>query len=236
MLEIQKDLILLGNDEKAKNSARFFKSGVGQYGEGDVFIGVTIPEQRKIAKKYKDLKLSDVLVLLRSKEHEFRMTALLILVEQFENGDQKQREKIYNTYLSNTKWINNWDLVDASAAYIVGEWLEDKKDKMRILEELAESKDLWEKRIAMVATFTYIKNGSSKEAFKIAKILLEDKHDLIQKAVGWMLREVGKRCSRELMEEFIQLNYSKMSRTTLRYSIEHLTIDRRKIYLTGIFN
>lgn len=223
-----------GNPVKSKNSAWFFKTGQGQYGEADIFIGVTMPEQRKLIKQYLHLSLKEVKQLLHSPEHECRMCALLILVAQYKKGTEKERENIYTLYLQNTKWINNWDLVDASAEHITGPWLEDKKEKMKVLSNLAKSKSLWERRIAMLSTFNYIKKGNAKESLQIAKILLKDEHDLIHKAVGWMLREVGKRCSVLEEEIFLKQHYNNMPRTMLRYAIEHFPEEKRKAYLSGI--
>jgi 3-methyladenine DNA glycosylase AlkD len=232
---LKKELRTLGNPEKAKNYARFFKTGKGQYGEGDVFVGVTMPEQRKIAKLFFDISLNELEKLLQSKEHEFRMTALIILVNQFKKGDENTREKIYDLYLRNTPWVNNWDLVDVSAEHIVGGWLEDKPDKIQVLEKLAQSKNLWERRIAMITTFNYIKKGNCKETLQIAELLLGDTHDLIHKATGWMLRETGKRCAQGEEERFLQKHYHKMPRTMIRYAIEHFPEEKRQAYLKGEF-
>lgn len=221
----------LGFSEKAKSSARFFKTGPGQYGEGDVFIGVTVPEQRKVARQYQDLPLADAEQLLLSSIHEERLVALIILVGQFIRGDEATKETIYHFYLAHTDRVNNWDLVDSSAEYIVGSWLQNK-DKA-ILVKLAQSESIWERRIAMLATLHYIKQGDPTVALKIAELLLHDKHDLIQKAVGWMLREIGKRCSREVEEAFLLKHYKTMPRTILRYAIEHFPKERREGYLKG---
>lgn len=228
---IRADLRSLGSPEKAKASAWFFKTGPGQYGEGDVFIGVTVPEQRKIAHNYAELPLSVVETLLRSQVHEERLTALLILVKQFMRGDDAARALIYDFYLAHTACINNWDLVDASAEYIVGSWLQDKDSF--VLERLARSDSVWERRIAILATFYDIKRGEPTKALKIADLLLHDTHDLIQKAVGWMLREIGKRCSVAIEEEFLRTRYKSMPRTMLRYAIERLPKERREKYLRG---
>ena len=230
---LKNDLRKSGNPDKAKNSAWFFKTGKGEYGEGDVFIGVTMPEQRAICKRYLHLSLKELIKLLQSPEHEFRMCALLILTTQYKKGTEKERENIYQLYLQNTKWINNWDLVDASAEHIVGPWLEKRKEKMQVLKNLATSKSIWERRIAMLATFCYIKKGNSIEALQIAKLLLKDEADLIHKAVGWMLREIGKRCSIAEEENFLKQHYLKMPRTMLRYAIEHFPEAKRKDYLNG---
>lgn len=232
---LKKELKSLGNPEKAQKNARFFKTGKGQYGEGDVFIGVTMPEQRNLAKKFVGLSLTSLEALLQAPEHEFRMTALLILVQQFRKGDEKTQKNIYEFYLKNTAHINNWDLVDASAEHILGPWLEDQPHKMDTLSKLATSKNLWERRMAMLSTFYYIKNGNANEALEIAKILLHDQHDLIHKAVGWMLREIGKRCSIEVEEDFLQQYYLQMPRTMLRYAIEKFPEEKRQLYLKGKF-
>lgn len=227
-------LFELGSKEKAKNSARFFKTGKGEYGEGDVFIGITMPEQRKAIKQFIGLSLIEVEKLLQSVEHEFRMCALLILIAQYKKATLSDKEKIYDLYLRNTKWINNWDLVDVSAEYIVGDWLEKRNEKLIVLTNLAQSKSLWERRIAILSTFNYIKKGSTSEAIEIAKILLDDNEDLMHKAVGWMLREIGKRCSITIEEDFLELHYKKMPRTMLRYAIEHFPEIKRQAYLKGL--
>lgn len=231
--ELKEKLLALGSPVKAENAAWFFKTGKGQYGAGDIFIGVTMPEQRKLSKKYNFLPLKDIEELLHSKEHEFRMTALLILLAQFGQGDGNVRERIYELYLRNTAFINNWDLVDVSAEYIVGPWLEDKKERIKVLKKLALSDSLWERRIAMMATFAYIKKGRPEAALQIAQLLLNDPHDLIHKAVGWMLREIGKRCSLEQEEIFLRQYYHQMPRTMLRYAIERFPEDKRQAYLKG---
>lgn len=226
------DLTNLGSKEKAKNSAWFFKTGKGQYGYGDVFIGVTVPEQRKVARKYKALILKDAITLLHSEIHEYRLTALIILTEQFKVGSDEEREQIYNLYLKNTKYINNWDLVDASAAIIVGEYLFDKDRS--ILEKLAHSDSLWERRIAIIATFYFIQKKEWIDTFKIADLLMSDEEDLIQKAVGWMLREVGKRVSEKELVVFLKTRYKTMPRTMLRYAIERFSPEVRGKYLKGV--
>ena len=231
---LKEDLRKFASPEKAKNLARFFKTGPGQYGEGDRFIGVTVPQSRAVAKKYKDLPLKEVTILLHSPIHEERLIALLILIEQFKATDRRSneetREKIYRFYLSNTKYINNWDLVDLSASRIVGPYLEDKpKD---ILRKLALSKSLWERRIAMISTFHYIWNGDPKWGLEIAEILLNDKHDLIHKAVGWMLREIGKNCGENVLTNFLDEHTGVIPRTTLRYAIEKCPEEKRQKYLT----
>ncbi len=227
---LKKDLKKFANPKRAKVNQWFFKTGKGEYGEGDVFIGLTMPDVRKIAKKYIHLSIKEVEQLLHSKIHEHRMVALVIWTYQFEKADNKTREKIYKAYLRNTKWINNWDLVDVTTPGIVGMFLLDKDRK--ILYDLAKSKNLWEKRIAILATFAFInKNKESKDTLKIAEILLDDEHDLIHKGVGWMLREVGKRVSQQKEEEFLRKHYKKMPRTMLRYAIERFDEKKRQFYL-----
>jgi 3-methyladenine DNA glycosylase AlkD len=194
-----------------------------------------VPEQRKLAKEYKNLELKDIEKLLKNKIHECRLTALLILVEQYKNGGlpaqagEKEKIKIAKFYLANTKYINNWDLVDLSAQNIVGDYLLNKNRK--ILYKLAKSKSMWERRIAVLTTFTFIKNGETRDSFALAKILLSDEHDLMHKAVGWMLREVGKHCSKQEFVKFLNTHKSKMPRTTLRYAIEHFSPQERKRFL-----
>jgi 3-methyladenine DNA glycosylase AlkD len=228
---LKSELKAAGRPEKAKASQWFFKTGPGEYGEGDVFLGITVPEQRKIAKNYYNLSLSDIEKLLSNKIHEERLTAVIILVEQFKKVDENHQKQIYKFYLANTKYINNWDIVDLSAPQIVGGWLNDKDKK--ILLKLAKSKSIWEKRIAMLATFEFIYGGQDEWTYKIAEILLNDEHDLIQKAVGWMLREAGKRVSQANEEEFLIKHYKTMPRTMLRYAIEKFDEPKRKAYLTG---
>ncbi len=227
--KIQKEIHHFASPAKAKNSARFFKTAPGQYGHGDLFIGVTVPEVRSIAKKFFDLPLADIQKLLQSKIHEERLLALILLVKRFKKASEKERKVIYEFYLKNTKYINNWDLVDTSAGYIVGGFLYNKPKT--ILKKLAQSTNLWERRIAIIATFYDIYQGQSEETFKIAAILINDEHDLIHKAVGWMLREVGKRCGEEIEESFLQKHYRSMPRTMLRYAIERFSEKKRKFYL-----
>ena len=228
---LKKELKKLGNPKKAKILQGFFKTGKGEYGEGDVFLGISVPDSRKISLKYKDLPPSDIEKLLESKIHEERLIALLILVHNFQHTNEKQ--KIYNFYLKHTKYINNWDLVDLSAHYIVGAYLNDKPKN--ILLKLAKSKSIWDKRIAIISTYYFIRNQKSAEwTFKISEILLNDKHDLIHKAVGWMLREVGKNISQKVEEEFLIKYYKKMPRTMLRYAIERFPIDLKSKYLNGM--
>lgn len=228
---LRKDIRKKANKEKAKNLQRFFKTGKGEYGEGDLFLGVMVPEQRKIAEKYKHLPLKDLAGCISGKFHEERLTALLILVLKFKKAGEKDREEIFNFYIKNRKYINNWDLVDLSAPNIAGAFLADKNKSL--LYKFAKSKNIWEKRIAVLSTFFYIQRGDCKDALKISEILINDKNDLIQKAAGWMLREVGKRCSQRIEEEFLKKNYKTMPRTMLRYAIEKFSENRRRMYLKG---
>ena len=222
---ITKDLEKAGDKERAKNLSRFFKTGKGEYGEGDIFIGIIVPKQREIAKKYSTLSLKDIQQLLSSKIHEYRLTALLILVLQFQKSNDKS---IINFYLKNTKYINNWDLVDLSAHRLLGIYLINK-DKS-ILYKLARSKNIWERRIAVISTFALINKDKFEDSLKISEILLNDKQDLIQKAVGWMLREIGKR-DQKMEEKFLKKYYKQMPRTMLRYSIERFSQEKRNLYL-----
>ena len=228
--EITKRLLALGDREHAAVSQRFFKTGPGQYGEGDVFIGIKVPVLRKLAREYLDLSLGDIRTTLRSKYHEQRLLALLVMVGQFAAGDQNKKQSIYRLYLQNTEFINNWDLVDTSAPNIAGPYLIDKNRAP--LYELAQSPSLWERRVAIMSTFHFIKNDDFTDALKIARILLNDRHDLIHKAVGWMLREIGKRQLKE-EEAFLKLYYRKMPRTMLRYAIEKFPEPKRQRYLKG---
>jgi 3-methyladenine DNA glycosylase AlkD len=234
LTSFRKELQALGSLEKAAESARFFKIGPGQYGEGDTFIGVTVPEVRGLTKRYSDFSLRALEMLLTSSIHEERLSALIVLDGQFDRGDDETKRAIYDFYLSHTKWINNWDLVDSSAEFIIGPWLADKDKK--ILEQLARSPLIWERRIAMLATFDYIKKGSADEALKVITILLHDDHDLIQKATGWMLREIGKRCSEDIEKAYLDKHYRTMPRTTLRYAIERFPAELKTQYLKGTRN
>ena len=229
---IKKELREHVNPERAVVAPRFFKVGPGEYAEGDQFIGTTVPDTRIIAKKHKDLLRGEVTKLLHSAWHEERLVALFILVDQFKRGDEPVRREIYELYLANTAYVNNWDLVDSSASYIVGAYLADKPERLAVLEKLAHSGLLWERRIAMISTLYFIATlGRADEALVTADILLQDEHDLIQKAVGWMLREVGKRVDHSLLAAYLEKHAATMPRTTLRYALEHFTEDRRQYYL-----
>lgn len=225
---LKSDLNRLANPEKARILARFFKTGKGQYGEGDVFLGIPVPEQRRIAKKYRNLPLGEIRNLLASQVHEHRLVALLVLISQYRQTDDQRRNKIVAFYLNNSDRINNWDLVDISAPSIVGDHLADK-DKS-VLYDFARSEDLWRKRIAIIATLAFIRKGDFIDAFALSEILLRDPHDLIHKAVGWMLREIGKR-DRKAEEKFLRKHCRNMPRTMLRYAIEHFDDDSRRQYL-----
>tara|TARA_Y100000310_G_C20677729_1_gene814063 strand:- start:771 stop:1460 length:690 start_codon:yes stop_codon:yes gene_type:complete len=224
--KIKEELFNLKDPEKAKILSRFFKTGKGEYGEGDIFLGIVVPKQRKVAKKYLNLSLEAIQELFSSKIHEYRLTSLFILIDKYKKSNNKK--EIFDFYLKNTKNINNWDLVDLSAGNILGNYLLEK-DKS-ILYELAKSDNLWERRIAIISTFAFIRDNKFEDTLKISELLLNDKHDLIHKAVGWMLREVGKK-NQEVEEEFLRKYYKEMPRTMLRYSIEKFDEDKREFYL-----
>jgi 3-methyladenine DNA glycosylase AlkD len=221
----------MGDAEQALILKRFFKTGPGQYGAGDKFLGIRVPAIRKLTQEYQDLALDETVKLLHSSIHEARLLALLILICLYRKGNATRKKQIFSIYLGNTQFINNWDLVDVSAEHIVGTYLQDQSKT--ILYRLALSEYLWERRIAIIATFHYIKQGDFSETLRLAEELLVDSHDLIHKAVGWMLREVGKR---DLVTEelFLQNNYRLMPRTMLRYAIEKFPEDRRQQYLRGL--
>ena len=226
--EIKARLRELANPERAKVSLRYFKTGPGQYGEGDRFIGNSVPDLRKLSKQYRDLPIDPTLELLRSPVHEERVLALLILNLQFQKAEETVRRKIHRIYLKNHRWINNWDLVDCSAPILIGEYLIGKDTSL--LDRLASSKFLWERRTAMIATFAFIKRNQQDPTLRIALALINDKEDLIHKASGWMLREMGKRAPR-LLEAFLDKHAGKMPRTMLRYAIEKLPDRKRQHYL-----
>jgi 3-methyladenine DNA glycosylase AlkD len=228
--EIRAALKNQADPKKAAFFPRYFKAGPGEYAEGDKFLGVTVPRQRLIAKEfYKTLSLENTLRLLEGDWHEERLTALLILVLKYQRGNEATKEDIVHAYFANTKYVNNWDLVDSSAPYILGNWLLNK-DRV-VLYEFAKSDLLWERRIAIIATLEFIRNSEFDDTLKLAELLLNDKQDLIHKATGWALRELGKSAP-ELLLEFLNKHASLMPRTTLRYSIERLSPDERKHYLT----
>lgn len=228
--KIQTALKKLGNRQKAANSKRFFKTGPGEYGEGDEFLGIPVPALRKLVPKHPELTIADATRLLRSSIHEERLLALFLLVRRYQKGDAQDQAQIYHHYLNHTRHINNWDLVDASAQHIMGAFLY-SRDKTPLF-QLARSADLWERRIAVMATFHFIHNQEFSATLKIARLLLTDREDLIHKAVGWMLREVGKR-NITVEEKFLKKHYQKMPRTMLRYAIEKFPPDLRQKYLKG---
>jgi 3-methyladenine DNA glycosylase AlkD len=220
------DLKKIGNKKKVLVFKRFFKTGKGEYGEGDKFLGITVPEVRKVAKKYKNLNLEDLKKLLKNEFHESRLCALMILRFQYEVFENKK--ELVDFYLKNTHYINNWDLVDLSCEYILGNWFLDKDKK--ILYQLARSKNIWERRIAIISTFEFIRHNQFTDTLKLSEILINDNHDLIHKAVGWMLREVGKR-DKKVLINFLDQHYQKMPRVMLRYTIEKFPQEIRKKYL-----
>lgn len=229
---IQRKLQRLGSRKTANVLRSFFKTGPGEYGEGDVFIGVRVPELKKLVKEYPDITIKEVMQLLSSTIHEERFFALLMLVSKFSKGNETVKKRIYELYLQHTKFINSWDLVDGSAHQIVGAFLMDKSKEP--VYRLAKSNSLWERRIAILSTFHFIKHDNYSETLKISKILLTDDQDLIHKAVGWMLREIGKR--HILTEEiFLKKYYKRMPRTMLRYAIEKFPESKRQKYLRGDF-
>jgi len=225
---IREDIQRLRNPEKAKILSGFFKTGKGQYGEGDVFLGIPVPEQRKIAKKYTDLSFTDIRKLLLSRIHEYRLIALLILIIRYRRADETGKQNIFNLYLKNTNHINNWDLVDLSAPNIIGDYLL-TRDRS-ILYRLAQSENLWERRIAIISSFAFIRVDQFDDTFCIAELLLHDRHDLIHKAIGWMLREIGKR-DQQKEEMFLGKYAAVMPRTMLRYAVERFDSKKRLLYL-----
>ena len=230
LTELIKELEKSGNPEQAKNLQKFFKTGPGGYAEGDIFLGIKVPVQRMIARRYFHLTFQEIQQLLNGKIHEHRLIALLILIEKYKKSKKSRLEqrKIFEFYLKNTHNINNWDLVDLSAPQILGEFLQ--KEGSDLLTHLAQSKNLWERRIAIISTYSFIKKRRFGETLAISEILLKDEHDLIHKAVGWMLREIGKR-NKKMLELFLMQRYHKMPRVMLRYSIEKFPEDERKMWL-----
>ncbi len=229
--QIKKELQHLADPDRAKILQKFFKTGKGQYGEGDVFLGIKVSEQRKVAKKYSGLILKELQGLLSSRYHEHRLTSLLILVIKYTKSDEAEKKEIADFYYKNTTYINNWDLVDLSADNIIGDYLLERDRS--VLYRLAISENLWERRIAIMATFRFIKNNQFKDTIKISELLLRDEHDLIHKAVGWMLRETGKK-DMATEEAFLKKHYKNMPRTMLRYAIEKFDQDRRRSYLKNL--
>jgi len=230
--QLERDLRAVADPKRAAGSAWFFKTGKGEYGEGDRFLGIKVPVQRKIALRHIALSLQDIAALLRSPIHEHRFTSLEVLVAQYARADEAGRERIYLFYLRNARRANNWDLVDTSAPYIVGVHLRSRP--RGVLDALASSSNLWERRIAIVSTLGLIRGGEIKDTFRVAEKLLSDEHDLIHKAVGWALRETGK-ISQPALLGFLRKHYSSMPRTMLRYAIERFPAAQRKRMLEGNF-
>lgn len=228
LTQLKKELNRIADPNRARGESRYFKTGRGEYGEGDLFLGIKTSEERKLAKKYSEMSFEGVKYLISSKFHDYRSIALIILINKYKKADEQLKKKIFNFYLANTKHINNWDLVDISADHIIGDYLLDKNRS--VLYKLAKSKSLWERRISVLATFRFIKENDFKDSLKIAEILLNDEHDLIHKAVGWMLREVGKK-DQKVEEKFLDKYHKVMPRTMLRYSIEKFSDSKRKYYM-----
>jgi 3-methyladenine DNA glycosylase AlkD len=228
--ELRSKIKTLADKKVAETMQWFFKTGRGDYGEGDVFIGLKVPVQRKLAREFRDLSLTEIKELLTSTVHEERLITLFILIDKYRKADERGKEEIFNFYLKNRKGINNWDLVDISAPKIIGKHLREK-DKS-ILFKFALSKNLWERRIAILSTQEFIKNDDFAPTLQLAEMLISDEHDLIHKAVGWMLREIGKR-DRATEEKFLKIHYKNMPRTMLRYAIEKFSETKRKKYLQG---
>ena len=231
--EVVNALKLIATEERRKVNEWFFKTGKGEYGYGDIFLGVTVPEIRKIAKKFsQEISLQELTELIRNPTHEVRLCALIILVNKYKKED---KNKIYKYYLNHLNAINNWDLVDTSAPHIVGDYLYNNPEKSKILLEFSQSENLWIRRISIVSTLTFIKNNEFNQTLKIANLLIYDDHDLIHKAVGWMLREIYKR-DESLIKQFLRQNYAQIPRTTLRYAIERMDKEERLLYLKGNFD
>ena len=231
--EVVNALKLVATEERRKVNEWFFKTGKGEYGYGDIFLGVTAPEIRRIAKKFsQEISLQELTELIRNPIHEVRLCALIILVNKYK---KENSDKIYQYYMDHLTAINNWDLVDSSAPYIVGDYLYKHPEKSKILIDFSHSENLWVRRISIVSTFTFIKNNEFNTTLEIAKLLLNDNHDLIHKALGWMLREIYKRDER-IIKRFLRQNYAQIPRTTLRYAIERMDKEERLLYLKGNFD
>ena len=230
--QIEAEVAALANPESAAMRAKFFQTGPGQYAEGDRFLGLTVPQQRKIAKMHGEAGLDELDTLLASPVHEHRFIALVMLVQQYKRSEEAGKRRVAEFYLAHLGRVNNWDLVDASAPYILGEHC--RKAGSTLLEQLAVSPDLWTRRVAMVATLAITRAGDVAPALRIAEVLLVDRHQLIHKAVGWALREVGI-VDRPALLEFLQMHFGQLPRTALRYAIEHLAPAERKAALSGNF-
>jgi 3-methyladenine DNA glycosylase AlkD len=227
--EIKEEIKRFSCPKKAVVLSRFFKTKKGEYGQGDFFLGLTVPQQRLIARQYRDLSLRETEKLLKEKIHEYRLVALMILIIKYERGDDKKKKEIVEIYFKNLKFINNWDLVDLSAPKIIGDYFLNKSKKR--IEKLSLSKNLWARRIAIVSTLNFIRNDHLETTFLFSEKLLKDKHDLIHKAVGWMLREAGKK-DKDKLVDFLEKHTSEMPRTMLRYSIEKFPEKQRKKFLS----
>lgn len=228
---IEKELLNLKNDSNAKILKRFFKTGANEYGEGDIFLGIKVPIIRNVCSKYYVLNFEKIQKLLESKYHEFRFSALIILINNFEKGSVEDKKNIFNFYLKNIKYINNWDLVDLSSHKIIGNYIFNySRRNIKILYTLSKSEDLWERRISIISLFYFIKNNEFSDSLKICEILINDKEDLINKACGWMLREIGKR-DLKILYDFLDKYANIMPRVELRYSIERLEEEIRLKYL-----
>lgn len=232
IIPIQREIRAQANSQKAKILAGFFKMGKGEYGEGDKFLGITVPVLRRIVRAHVDATWTDIRTLFHSPYHEERLVAALMLVHRFEAGGSAERKKVFDFYLANTRYINNWDLVDLSASKIVGAYLFEKN--RLVLYRLAKSKSLWERRIGIISTLYFICSGEDTETYKLASVFIGDRHDLMHKAVGWMLREAGKRVSEKRLCEFLDRYSARMPRTMLRYSIERLPPTLRRKYLSRV--
>jgi len=226
---VLQELLSVANPEKAKFLQGFFKTGKGQYAEGDTMLGIIVPLTRDIVKRSPDLSFDEIQILLDSKYHEARLAGLLFLVKQFKTAKEPERKKIFDFYLKNARKANNWDLVDVTCRDVIGLYLLDKDDRS-ILYRLAESDNLWEQRIAIVSTWTFIKNKQFDDTLAISEKLLTHKHDLMHKAVGWMLREVGKR-DRQTLVDFLEIHHKNMPRTALRYAIEHFSPEEKVYFM-----
>jgi len=231
--EVVNALKLVATEERRKVNEWFFKTGKGEYGYGDIFLGITMPNIRRIAKKFsQEISLQELTKLIQSPIHEVRLCALIILVNKY---NKEEPDRIYHYYLKHLNSINNWDLVDSSAPYIVGDYLYNNQEQSKILLEFSQSENLWVRRISIVSTFAFIKNNEFNKTLEIAKLLLNDDQDLIHKAVGWMLREIYKRDKR-IIKRFLRQNYALIPRTTLRYAIERMDKEERFLYLKGNFD
>jgi 3-methyladenine DNA glycosylase AlkD len=230
LYDLEKELQKLANPEQAMILQRFFKTGPGEYGEGDCFLGIKVPILRAVVKQYEEVTMAEINHLLRSPFHECRMVALFMLIRKYNTGDDKLKERIFNLYLKSCRFINNWDLVDLTAPNIVGHYLADKNRK--VLYTLVKSHSIWERRISILATFYFIRQNDFQDTFRLADKLMKDNEDLIHKATGWMLREIGKR-DLQLLENFLCPRYKKMPRTMLRYAIEKFPESLRQQYLKG---